>query len=432
MQNSMVRRQRLRVFVAALILASVLIYSTQGLRASRERNIGKKHPQSAHGNSAAKSDNIDVNDKPVKQPDSQNNIAEAATKSTSTTLSAATRASSLTAIGAVEKVQEPPITQIYAFGDSYTSYGFSHDQSAPTLQNAHGNRFPMSGELCPFDQLTTCSYKWLDFVLSYFSASSTVSMDPTGIQNTENRTTALAWNFARGSSTVDGDLIWPEYPAARSLVDQVRQYTEMDKQRAQSQANRDSRGTSSSASSSSDQSRLDLYTIFFGINDIANTAQKEDVNLEELYTAVMKTYVGEMEHLYQQGARNFLLFNVPPVDRTPELLDSSEEDREQVQMAVKLFNTLLESISVGDPSSQTGLSFAERHVDAKVMLLDMQSVFHGFLNADSDRAWCVQDENADSSCAWLDKFHPVEALQRVIGVEVVKAMQRIPLLEAPL
>lgn len=424
----MVRRQRLRVIVVALTLTCILVYCAHCLRFSfSKRPIAAQQDQySANGQSPLEPDKGDADTNLPEKPGLQLTPALIAESLTTTTSTAPITAFTSSLFAATVEVPELPIIRIYAFGDSYTSYGFSLDQTAPTLEYAHGNRLPISEELCPSDQLTTCSYKWLDFVLSYYSAGSKISLEQTDIGKEEIRPTALAWNFARGSSTVDGGLIWPEYPAARSLSDQVKEFTEQDERKeAQPQTDELGRSATSIVSHENARSRLDLYTIFFGINDVANTAQKEGVNMEELYTAVIDTYVGEMEHLYDRGARNFLLFNVPPVDRTPELLDSSEEARNQVQTAVALFNMLLEGIAVGHPGSQTGLSFAERRLDSYVKLLDMQLVFHEFLNADSERAWCVQDQSENLDCAWLDKFHPVASLQRVMGTEVVKVMQSI-------
>ena len=53
------------------------------------------------------------------------------------------------------------------------------------------------------------------------------------------------------------------------------------------------------------------FVVWFGINDVANTADQKELGLEDLYNKVVKSYLTSLDKLYDAGARRFLILGLP-------------------------------------------------------------------------------------------------------------------------
>ena len=101
-----------------------------------------------------------------------------------------------------------------------------------------------------------------------------------------------------------------------------------------------------------------LFGIFIGINDLDNSYTKNQATTN---TALINEYGILLEKLYQSGARNVVLLNVPPVERTPsgKGLGASAE-------------TLL-ATDIADYNSRVATllsNFAKNHIDTTTFLFD--------------------------------------------------------------
>jgi len=77
-----------------------------------------------------------------------------------------------------------------------------------------------------------------------------------------------------------------------------------------------------------------LFMLFGGINDVLSTFM---LHTERAPERVMRRYRGAIVRLYDDGARNFLLLNLPPMDR----IGVAGEDTAQKRADVAEFNRLL-------------------------------------------------------------------------------------------
>ena len=66
-----------------------------------------------------------------------------------------------------------------------------------------------------------------------------------------------------------------------------------------------------------------LFALWFGINDVVNSVMKRRAMQLE---SVLAVYAASIERLYGAGARNFLILNVPPVERIMWTNDWCPED----------------------------------------------------------------------------------------------------------
>jgi len=167
---------------------------------------------------------------------------------------------------------------IFAFGDSYTTYGFESEGDVPSQQNPLGNR--ASNQTHP-DQPATYTPKWLDYV---------VDMSPSGTH---------AYNFARGASTVDGDLVPPQFWGAKAFTAQGQEWVD-------TAANpKHKMHTSWTADNSA-------FIVWFGINDVSNTCDhfSED-EYKKLYEKIVQSYMKVLSLFYDNGGRKFIILGLP-------------------------------------------------------------------------------------------------------------------------
>jgi len=76
-----------------------------------------------------------------------------------------------------------------------------------------------------------------------------------------------------------------------------------------------------------------IYFVFLGINDCGTT------DSDELYSIVENIF-DTLHHLYvRAGARNFVLFDIPPIDRSPQAIDS--DSVQVIEECVKTWNEVL-------------------------------------------------------------------------------------------
>lgn len=100
-----------------------------------------------------------------------------------------------------------------------------------------------------------------------------------------------------------------------------------------------------------------LFALFFGINDVYNSYRKtEDINV--VYTNVMKVYADLVDQLHGAGARNFLIMNVPPMERAPlSSLGENVHTKPVLRGAVQNYNRRLERTITAAGNRLAGSTF---------------------------------------------------------------------------
>ncbi|KAH8695595.1 hypothetical protein BGW36DRAFT_463152 [Talaromyces proteolyticus] len=109
-----------------------------------------------------------------------------------------------------------------------------------------------------------------------------------------------------------------------------------------------------------------LLALWIGINDIGDVSRLSNVSFPSLYESIVSTIFNEsVQPLFDGGYRDLLLINLPPLDRTPGNVGSS--------------NPLPNKTMIGwwnDALSHYSRDFVSRHQDMNIMNYDANS----FLN----------------------------------------------------
>lgn len=207
-------------------------------------------------------------------------------------------------------------------GDSWSSTGFDIDGPQPSEDNPLGNpAFPGS--------TVTNGENWVDYLLYTYNESFILTAD-----------------LAVGGATIDSDLIKPGVPAftLRSLKAQLEEFRTL-------YANSPAFPWTANAT---------LFSVWFGVNDITayNNETRKNFGLE------YDEFAHFMEDLYELGARNYLLFNAPPLDRSP-LAPFSDPDGEWPGM-IDQWN-----LNFTNMTSR----FLDDHGDVTAFIFDIHSLF---------------------------------------------------------
>ncbi|KAL8649171.1 MAG: hypothetical protein Q9210_004565, partial [Variospora velana] len=247
------------------------------------------------------------------------------------------------------------IDRIFVFGASYAATGFNWlEKPVPSPEQPLGNQ-------------NRCL------------TSSNGPNFATYLTTTFNASKILTYNFAFPGSSIDERATHPHLPekgpdgkriTRNDLVSQVAggfipHYT--DQQKDPPKAAWASENT--------------LFISFFGINDILASYRAHSSSTATTTDRIMTSYAASLEKMYAHGARNFLLLNVPPLDRSPyfqtgethsghgddKLTASARADhRRKVGSAVRDFNSRFPSLVSG---------FQSTHPDANIWYFDTFSLF---------------------------------------------------------
>lgn len=131
----------------------------------------------------------------------------------------------------------------------------------------------------------------------------------------------------------------------------------------------------------------------------------------------MDTYFAQVETLYESGARSFLFLTVPPIDRSPLMIQNGEYTTSGVKASTADYNFQL---------SERAAAFVQAHPDSEAKIYDTSRVFNTLLNsADAlgyvnvtgyaepyqngtpERTTQVDGYAPVSSYFWLNSLHPV-------------------------
>ncbi|KAL1310583.1 hypothetical protein AAFC00_000861 [Neodothiora populina] len=221
------------------------------------------------------------------------------------------------------------IEYMFIFGDSYTQTGFNISLAQPNPSNPLGN---------PDYPGATASNgpNWVDFLTTTYNESFIETV-----------------NLAYGGATVDTALVTPYLPTVLSFIQQVQEeYLPV---------------YSSSPSFLPWQSSNTLFGVFIGINDIDRTYytfNNDTSSRSTLESEIFSVYASLIDDLYSTGARNFLLMNVPPIDRSPGTVGATNQSLEASMIAD--YNSRLSALATDLSSS---------YPDATMFLFDTNAAF---------------------------------------------------------
>ncbi|GFF60194.1 GDSL esterase/lipase At1g29660 [Aspergillus udagawae] len=264
---------------------------------------------------------------------------------------------------------------LITFGDSYSQTGFNISGSYPSATNPLGNP-ELPG------QTTSGGLNWIGFLASQYNTS-----------------LILSFNFAYGGATTNASIVAPWSPSVLSLIDQVNLF---------------SNSIASKPPSAPWNSHNTLAGIWMGINDIGGSYARPD--LEMVLIEVMKSYFGQLQILYNAGIRNFMLLTVPPMQKTPLMIERGSEVVAQETAAVEKYNSLL----------ATYLSkFLSSNTQSRAKLIHTRRPFDTAINNPTaygaPNATCVNWDG--TSCLWRDPYHPGVAIQNLTAQHVLTELE---------
>ncbi|TCD67288.1 hypothetical protein EIP91_000311 [Steccherinum ochraceum] len=268
---------------------------------------------------------------------------------------------------------------LFTFGDSYTTDGFNIsagvDSPVPGFTSSNGPNWVQS------------------------------------LGGTYNITDTKVFNLASGGATIDAALVAPFEPTVLSIVDQVTQFNQILAPKPP--------GAQWAGNNS-------LFAVWIGINDVGNSFAWSNVTSQSAFhRTLMRRLFGQIDSLYEHGARQFLFLTVPPTNRAPLLLEQGPKAVAKITSALADYNSQL---------AANVKAFATKHRDVTTSVFDTRPIFNtlldnsatfGFVN---HTGFCdayqngTPDMNTQSSpCApvssyfWLNTLHPLFTVHNILA-----------------
>ncbi|PFH54294.1 carbohydrate esterase family 16 protein [Amanita thiersii Skay4041] len=250
------------------------------------------------------------------------------------------------------------------FGDSYNSVGYDFDQRrTPSALHPLGVTFPG----------TTWNEEdepnWVGHLITEFSPTPRYlrnrpvqDQDPKYLESP-----LLVFNYAKGGDTIEGvrrQIRHVFLPKAGKRPDWAQW-----------------------------ESSDSLFITWVGINDCAFSSE---------HSGTMETFLELHDELYEAGARNFLFFDVPPIDRSPAIAKYLEGE-------VKNYSNWNTSLK------ETIQTFASRHNDITVLLFAVSETFNKILDNPKTYGFAAKDKRKAGGSIWFDHLHPTSKVHQVIA-----------------
>jgi len=269
---------------------------------------------------------------------------------------------------------------LFAFGDSYTTDGFNIS----------------AGVNSPVPGFTSSNGpNWVEFLGSTYNVAN-----------------MSVFNLASGGATIDAALVTPFEPTVLSIVDQVTQFNTF---LAPKPSGAEWNGNNS------------LFAVWIGINDVGNSYAWTNITSQHAFHEVlMNRLFGQMDDLYEKGARSFLFLTVPPTNRAPLLIEQGEKAVKSITTALADYNALLSTSAEAFKKSHTGVD--------QMIIFDTQPIFNtlldnantfGFVNS---TGFCDAYQNGTpemttqvdgcapvSSYFWLNTLHPLFTIHNILA-----------------
>ncbi|KAL4957082.1 hypothetical protein BDW69DRAFT_52370 [Aspergillus filifer] len=218
------------------------------------------------------------------------------------------------------------------------------------------------------------------------------------LTTTFNNTLTLNYNPAVWGATVDNEIV-ADVPG--DLVYQVTEVFEPNYCQSGQSDLKPGIGTAWTSDSS-------LFTLWIGINDVYRLSL-----LPDPYTVlprVISRYIDLTDRLHACGARDFLFFNIPPCNRSPQVMSFDPGFRKNYTGILLEYNQQLQ-VAVDE--------WSEKHPESTVSIYDAWSFFTEIL--DHPKSYGFQDSTSmgnGKKHIWWDDLHPTSALHRLLARDV--------------
>ncbi|KAF9077718.1 hypothetical protein BDP27DRAFT_1499370 [Rhodocollybia butyracea] len=271
---------------------------------------------------------------------------------------------------------------VYAFGDSYTfvqgtlgnpNFSFIGD----VLDLAFTPQQIFSDEIIPRNTSSEAS-NWIEFLTGCFGGK------PSDCEK-------QLWNFAFAGSDISAALLPRHHDFTTSLVEQVGQWVTF----------------ASDVLPHPENETLTFWWI--GINDTGDTLNNASItDFAAFWETEMIAYFDAVQMAFDNGLSKHVFINVPPEDRNPATLGTSNEPK--LESNVQMFNDALSNHTAG---------FAEQNPSATVMTFDSHAVFSFILDHPSDfgftniTGFCTCED--PTGFFWFNDGHPTQAVHKLVA-----------------
>ncbi|KAL4789289.1 GDSL lipase/esterase [Aspergillus venezuelensis] len=268
----------------------------------------------------------------------------------------------------------PSVYSLFTFGDSYSTTGFNVSLTQPSPDNPMGN--PPLGEGTPSDGINWVGY----------------------LTTTYNNTLTLNYNTAVWGATVDNKIV-ADVPG--DLVYQVTQVFEPNYCQSDQFGSKPVVRTAWASDSS-------LFSLWTGINDVYRLSLRPDPYT--LLPRVISRYIELTERLHACGARNFVFFNIPPCNRSPQVRSFDPGFRKNYTEILREYNQQLQ-VAVDE--------WSVKHPESAVLMYDAWSFFTEILDHPHSYGFDDSTSMGDGKRhIWWDDLHPTSAFHRLLARDV--------------
>ncbi|KZS92119.1 hypothetical protein SISNIDRAFT_550594 [Sistotremastrum niveocremeum HHB9708] len=238
----------------------------------------------------------------------------------------------------------PWLRRLVIFGDSYSSVKYNAKFPPPSKENPFGVKFP-------------------------------------GITSSERGTPNWVGHLIK-DARAPSDILVYDYAVAGHTTDMLPDQSErFFREQAQSQT------------ADKLEARETLFVIWIGINDLAFSSDHEEP---------IKRITSLMEDLYNAGGRNFLLIDIPPMNRTP----AATARRSSSGTIYQKFNAA---------SRTAGNDFVVNHQRSTVLPFSAFDLFNQVLDDPEGFGFEKTDVGRAGGGIWVDRIHPTTGMHKVVA-----------------
>ncbi|KAI9310245.1 GDSL lipase/esterase [Dichotomocladium elegans] len=277
------------------------------------------------------------------------------------------------------------IDTVFVFGDSYSAIG--GEAGSSSTWNLFETKDAVSNDSIILNMTSAGGANWNEYLVGCFE----------GLP--QDCKPKHLFNLAYNGATINDDLVEPWRP----IITDFRSQTQLWKTHLMRNVQWDNA----------------LVMAWFGINDVSRSTQVRDNEIEGLILNVLTTYFEQLDILYAQNMRRFVLINVPPVDRTPKYASI----RARLGARIGLFNSHFRSYIH---------QFQETHRQATVIEINAHEIFSTLL--DRHETYGIQNitgfykQNKDMPIEqyfWNDNLHPTYPVHKAFADEIRHQLQSI-------
>ncbi|KAL4788959.1 hypothetical protein BDV19DRAFT_395492 [Aspergillus venezuelensis] len=283
------------------------------------------------------------------------------------------------------------LESLFVFGDSWSRTGFDVTGDQPSISNPLGNpAYP--------GRTSANGANWLGYLTT-----------------TYNQSMFLTYNFGTSGATIDSDIVDADADVLGELNDKFVPYY---------------------ASNGTWESTTTLFAIWIGVNDINRSYMGDYTSTNE---ADFEQYRAVLDTLYELGARNFLLLNAPPLERSPAVTGFETA-------YVRIPRCLNMTTDWNDRLENLQEDIRNNYQDSNVFLLDTNAMFNEVIDDPAKYDQTAVYKDTTSQCGayndgtpeidtkydecdyaaneylWLNSLHPTSPIHELVAYKAAELL----------